>query len=77
MKRLYLRSQFRGKGMGRALAEAVIAEAGAIGYRKIRLDTIEPVMTDAVALYRRLGFREIEPYRPNPIEGAMFMELEL
>jgi putative acetyltransferase len=77
MKRLYLRAQFRGKGMGRALAEAVIAEARGIGYRKIRLDTIEPVMKDAVALYRRLGFREIEPYRPNPVEGAMYMQLEL
>jgi putative acetyltransferase len=77
MKRLYLRSQFRGKGMGRALAEAVIAEARAIGYRKIRLDTIAPVMKDAVAMYRRLGFREIEPYRPNPVAGAMCMELEL
>src|ERR1700730_12749504 len=77
MKRLYLRAQFRGKGMGRALAEAVIAEARGIGYRKIRLDTIEPVMKDAVALYRRLGFREIEPYRPTPVEGAMYMQLEL
>jgi putative acetyltransferase len=77
MKRLYLRSQFRGQGMGRVLAEAVIAEARAIGYRKIRLDTVEPVMKDAVGLYRRLGFREIEPYRPNPMEGAMYMELAL
>ncbi len=77
MKRLYLRSQFRGKGMGGALAEAVIAEARAIDYRKIHLDTVEPVMKDAVAMYRRLGFREIEPYRPNPVEGAMYMELEL
>jgi putative acetyltransferase len=77
MKRLYLRPQFRGKGLGRALAETVIAEAGAIGYERMRLDTVEPVMKDAVAMYRRLGFKEIAPYRTNPIEGAMYMELEL
>jgi putative acetyltransferase len=77
MKRLYLRPQFRGKGLGRALAERVIAEARQIGYRRMRLDTVEPVMKDAVAMYRRLGFREIAPYRPNPIAGALYMELQL
>ena len=77
MKRLYLRPQLRGRGVGRALAETVIAEARAIGYRKMRLDTIEPVMPNAVAMYRRLGFVEIEPYRPNPIAGALYMELAL
>jgi putative acetyltransferase len=77
MKRLYLRPRFRGRGLGRALAEAVIAEARNIGYQQMRLDTVEPVMRDAVTLYRNLGFKEIEPYRANPIEGAMYMELEL
>jgi putative acetyltransferase len=77
MKRLYLRPQFRGKGLGRALAETVIAQARASGCRKMRLDTVEPVMPNAVAIYRRLGFKEIEPYRPNPIDGALYMELEL
>jgi len=77
MKRLYLRPQLRGRGVGRTLAEAVIAEARAIGYRKMRLDTVEPVMPNAVAMYRRLGFLEIEPYRANPIAGAMYMELVL
>ena len=77
MKRLYLRPQFRGQGLGRALAEAVIAEARGIGYQRMRLDTVEPVMKKAVGLYRQLGFREIASYRPNPIEGAMYMELEL
>jgi putative acetyltransferase len=77
MKRLYLRAKFRGKGLGRALAETIIAEARAIGYRRMRLDTVEPVMKDAVAMYRRLGFNEIPPYRANPIEGALYMELQL
>jgi putative acetyltransferase len=77
MKRLYLRPQFRGKGAGRVLAERVIAEASTIGYQRMRLDTVALVMKDAVDLYRRLGFQEIAPYRPNPIEGAMYMELTL
>jgi putative acetyltransferase len=77
MKRLYLRPQFRGKGLGRVLAERIIAEARQIGYRRMRLDTVEPVMKDAVAMYRKLGFKEIDPYCSNPIAGAMYMELEL
>jgi ribosomal protein S18 acetylase RimI-like enzyme len=77
MKRLYLRPQFRGRGVGRALADRIIAEARQIGYRRMRLDTVEPVMKDAVAMYRKIGFREIAPYRNNPIAGALHMELEL
>ena len=77
MKRLYLRPQFRGKGIGRLLANKIIADAREIGYRRMRLDTVEPVMKDAVAMYRKLGFKDIEPYRPNPMAGAMYMELEL
>jgi putative acetyltransferase len=77
MKRLYLRPSFRGKGLGRAIAEKIIAEARGIGYQRMRLDTIEPLMKDAVEMYRKLGFREIAPYRPNPIAGAMYMELQL
>ena len=77
MKRLYSRPQFRGKGVGRALAEQVIAEARSIGYTRMRLDTVAPVMQDAVAMYRRFGFKEIAPYRLNPIAGTLYMELEL
>lgn len=77
MKRLYVRPTFRGRSLGGLLAERVIAEAKGIGYTRMRLDTVEPRMKDAVALYRRLGFQEIGAYRANPIEGAMYMELEL
>lgn len=77
MKRLYLRPQFRGKGLGRILANRIIADARQIGYRRMRLDTVEPVMKDAVAMYRKLGFKEIPAYRPNPNPGTLYMELLL
>ena len=77
MKRLYVRPEFRGTGAGRILAERIIAEAVTIGYKRMRLDSIAGQMDAAIFLYRRLGFREIPPYRANPISGALYMELTL
>jgi putative acetyltransferase len=77
MKRLYVRPGHRGRGLGRVLVERLIAEARAIGYERMRLDTIESAMKDAIALYRRVGFREIAPYSAIPIESALWMELRL
>ncbi len=77
MKRLYVRPEFRGKGLGKILAVRIIGEAHQIGYTQLRLDTVEPLMRTAVKMYRTLGFREIAPYRPNPIEGALYMEISL
>ena len=76
MKRLYVRPEFRERSMGRALTEAAMHEARGIGYARLILDTV-PFMAAAIALYRALGFREIAPYRANPIPGAMFFELRL
>ena len=76
LKRLYVRPAFRAKRIGRTLAERVIQEAREAGYRKVRLDTL-PSMNSAFTLYRRLGFHPIEPYRENPVAGAVFLELQL
>jgi ribosomal protein S18 acetylase RimI-like enzyme len=72
MKRLYVSPEGRGRGLGRALADAVMREAVRIGYREIRLDTL-PTMAEAQSLYRKLGFVPIAPYYETPIVGTVFM----
>lgn len=76
MKRLYVRPAFRSLGIGRTLAGQLVREAKSMGYRRMRLDSL-PSMIEARGLYRRLGFREITPYRDNPIDGVVFLELQL
>ena len=76
MRRLYVRHHFRGKGVGRRLSLAVIDGARERGYRAMRVN-FAPWMEEAIAIYHSLGFRVIEPYRPAPASGVVFMELPL
>lgn len=75
-KRLYVRPQYRGTGLGRALLDWVIAQARAAGYREIVGDTM-PVMERALEMYRRMGFETTGPYAADPTPGAIFLRLKL
>jgi ribosomal protein S18 acetylase RimI-like enzyme len=77
MKRLYVRSQFRGHSIGLSLAQRLIQDAAEIGYERMRLDTVPGKMDSAIAMYRHLGFEPIEAYYGTPINQTLFMELAL
>lgn len=77
VRRLYVRPEFRGHGIGRALVERLAHEARELGYRELKLHTLAQVMVEAHALYKRLGFRPCEAYDDAPPRGAVFMELAL
>lgn len=76
MKRLYVRPDFRGMGLGRRLVNLVVTYAADAGYRRICLDTL-PAMSEAIGLYRQMGFKPIEAYYQNPIAGALFFAKDL
>lgn len=77
MKRLFVRENFHGLGLGKMLIEKLIAEAQIIGYEKMRLDTLPDKMPLALKLYKSYGFYEVPPYYNNPHADALFMELDL
>jgi putative acetyltransferase len=76
MKLLFVRPSGRGLGIGRALVSAVLAQAGGIGYSEVVLDTL-PSMVEAQQLYEQFGFRDIPPYRPNPVHGTRYLSKSL
>ena len=76
IKRLYVAPQARGRGTGEALVRGIVAAGRRLRYRRLVLDTL-PSMTAAQDLYRRLGFQPVAPYRFNPVEGTVFLELAL
>jgi len=76
MKRMYVPPAGRGRGIGRRLAEAIVAEARSRGYSRMLLDTL-PHLEAAQALYRSMGFVETAAYRHNPVPGALYFALDL
>ena len=75
IKRLYIREEFRGNHLGNMLSEKIIEDAGAIGYKYMRLDTV-PFMSSAIKIYEKVGFKFIEKYNVNPASNAIFRDCQ-
>lgn len=76
MKRLYVKKEYRNLKIGQKLVEEIIALAKKDGYQEMVLDTIKP-LTNAINLYKKMGFKEIEPYYNNPLPDVIYMKLSL
>lgn len=76
MKRLYVRPEFRGKGIAKILTEKIISDAKEIGYSSMLLDTL-PFLTTAIEMYKKIGFYEIECYNDSPLDNTIYMKLDL
>ncbi|MDN5201912.1 GNAT family N-acetyltransferase [Fulvivirgaceae bacterium BMA10] len=76
LKRMFIKKEYRNKGFGKPLLKKGIEMAKVLNYHKIRLDTL-PTMEKALKIYTAIGFKEIKPYRYNPIVGTKFLELEI
>ncbi len=77
MKRLWVEPGFEGRGIGRALAEAIVEEGRKIGYKAMRLDTMPKRLKAAGRIYQKLGFKEIPDYYHNPLDGVVMYECPL
>jgi ribosomal protein S18 acetylase RimI-like enzyme len=77
IKRAFVRPEARGKKVGRTLVETAMQRARELGYTHMRLDTMPSRMTEAIDLYKKMGFYDIEAYRPNPLDDAIYMEAAL
>lgn len=75
LKRMYVRPEYRGRGLARFLGEMIMREGAEIGYKYMQLDTL-PFLTSAQSLYRKLGFYEIEKYNNSPMENATYMRYD-
>ncbi|MEI3347399.1 MAG: GNAT family N-acetyltransferase [Dysosmobacter sp.] len=76
MKRLYVRPAFRGHGIAHTLVETILADARALGYRQMFLDTL-PFLDTAIAMYRRFGFIDIPRYNDSPLDNTVYLRLDL
>lgn len=76
MKRLYVKPQFRNKGIAKILVEKIISDAKEIGYNSMLLDTL-PFLTAATNMYKKMGFYEFECYNDSPLDNTIYMKLDL
>jgi len=77
VKRMYIKPEYQGKGIGKALMARVLETAKSMNYKIIKLDTLGPKMPAAVGLYKSFGFKEAAPYNYNPYEGVLYFERKL